>query len=89
MPFWFFPAVLAMAIVVTLVSGIWLMVHLRALASLFAGHGDIVPAPSARRASKRKVWFALAAFTSGLLLTLTILVLQTSGVINEWVVMAD
>lgn len=89
MPLWIFPALLAVAAVVTLVAGIWLLLHLTALARIFAGNADIVPAPSRPRASQRAMRLAIAAFGTGLILTLAILFLTISGLANEWIVMRD
>jgi hypothetical protein len=85
MPLWIFPALLAAAAIVTLVSGIWLLLHLTALARTFAGNADLVPAPSRPRASRRAIRLGLGAFGAGLLVTLVVLVIVVSGLANELV----
>ena len=85
MPLWIFPTVLAVAIVVTMVAGIWLVLHLTAFARMFAGNADIVPSAKRPRASKGAVRFALAAFGGGLLLTLALEILVMTGVANAWI----
>jgi len=85
MPLWVFPMVLAIAIVVTMVAGIWLFLHLTAFARMFAGNADIVASPKQPRASRRAVRIALAAFGGGLLLTLTLEILTMTGVANAWI----
>jgi len=85
MPLWLFPTVLAVAIIVTMVAGIWLMLHLTAFARTFAGHADIVPSPRRSRASQRTVWLVLAAFAAGLMLTLGVEILAMTGVANAWI----
>ncbi len=65
---------LAAATVVTLGAGIWLLLHLTALARTFAGNADVVAARAQPRASRRAVHVALATFGGGLLVTLAVLV---------------
>ena len=85
MPLWMFTAVYGLAIVVTLAAGIWLLLHLTAVARTFAGTADIVPSPKPARASSRSVRRVLAAFGAGLLLTLTMQILAMTGVANAWI----
>jgi hypothetical protein len=85
MPLWVFPTVFALAIVVTLVAGIWLLLHLTAFARTFAGKADIVPSPKPNRAARRTVRRVLAAFAAGLLLTLSMQVLALTGAANAWI----
>lgn len=47
---------------VCLISGIWLALHLTALAAMFHGKADIVASPRRPRASRGTVAGALAAF---------------------------
>ena len=84
MPLWIFPAIYAVVIVATMIAGIWLLLHLTALAHRFAGRFDIVPSPKRPQASRRAVHIALATFAGGLLLTLTMQVLAMTGVANAW-----
>jgi hypothetical protein len=85
MPLWIFTAVYGLAIVVTLAAGIWLLLHLTAVARTFAGKADIVPSPKPPRASRRAVRWAFAAFGAGLALTMTIQILAMTGVANAWI----
>jgi len=85
MPLWLFPTLVAAAVIVTLIAGIWLFLHLTALARTFAGNADIVPSPKPAKASRRKVRVVLAVFALGLLSTLMLQVLALTGVANEWI----
>jgi hypothetical protein len=85
MPLWIFTAVYGLAIVVTLAAGIWLLLHLTAVARTFAGKADIVPSPKPPRTSRRAVRWAFAAFGAGLALTMTIQILAMTGVANAWI----
>lgn len=85
MPLWVFPTVFALAIIVTMVSGIWLLLHLTAFARTFAGNADIVPSPKRNRASPRNVRSVLAVFGLGLVLTLAMQILAMTGAIDAWV----
>ena len=85
MPLWIYSIVYAVAIVATMTSGIWLLLHLTAVARTFAGTADIVPSPKPARASSRSVRRVLAAFGAGLLLTLTMQILAMTGVANAWI----
>ena len=82
MALWMFTAVYGIAIVVTLVAGIWLLLHLTALARTFAGKVDIVPSPKPARASRRAVRRALVAFGAGLAVTMSIQILALTGAAN-------
>jgi len=62
MPLWFFPALLGLCAAISAFSGIWLLLHLQAVASLFSGKADIVPAPSPPRVSRKAVILALVLF---------------------------
>ena len=85
MPLWLFPTIFAVAIIVTLISGIWLLLHLTALARTFSGNADVVPSPKRPHASRTAVRIALIAFTLGLLVTLTMQVLSMTGIANVWI----
>jgi hypothetical protein len=82
MPLWVFPTVYAIAIVVTLAAGIWLLLHLAAVARTFAGKVDIVPSPKPAHVSRRAVRIALAVFAAGLGVTMGIQLLALTGVVN-------
>ena len=84
MPIWLFSAVFAVAVILTLAAGIWLLLHLTALARTAEGNADVVPSPKRPRASPRAVRLALAAFGVGLLATVTMQVLALTGVANAW-----
>jgi len=86
MPLWLFPALLAVSALITLTSGIWLLLHLTALSRNVAGNADVVPSPARPRASRGRVRVLLATFVVATLVTLVILVLVVSGVANEWIV---
>ena len=85
MPLWLFPTLFAVAASATLISGIWLLLHLTALARIFAGKADVVPSPKAPRAPQRAVKLALAVFVLGTALTLTLQILAMTGVANRWI----
>ena len=84
MPLWLFSTIFAVAVIVTLIAGIWLLLHLTALARTVGGTADIVPSPKRPRASRRAVQLAAAAFGVGLLATLTMQILAMTGVANAW-----
>lgn len=83
MPLWLFPALLALCAVVALVAGIWLLLHLQAIATILRGHGDIVPAPSKPRASRTAVWIAFALFNLGWIGSVAIWTFTISGEAND------
>ena len=85
MPLWLFPTLVAVAVIVTLIAGIWLFLHLTALARTFAGTADVLPSPKPAKASRRTVRVVLAVFGLGLLSTLTLQILALTGVANEWI----
>jgi hypothetical protein len=85
MPLWLFPTLVAVSVIVTLIAGIWLILHLAAFARTFAGNADIVPSPKPAKASRRAVRFALATFGLGLASTLTLQILALTGVANAWI----
>ncbi|AKH43062.1 hypothetical protein FHS61_001239 [Altererythrobacter atlanticus] len=65
MPLYVPQILLALAIMMTAVAGIWLLVNARAVARLFRSTGIIEPGPGPRRASRRAVVVALVAFNIG------------------------
>lgn len=83
MPLWFFPALLAFCAVVALLSGLWLFLHLQAVATMARGHADVVPAPSKPRASRRAVWLAFALFNFGWIASVAIWTFALTGEANE------
>jgi hypothetical protein len=84
MPIWLFSAIFAVSVIVTLAAGIWLLLHLTALARSVDGNADVVASPKRPRASRTAVRLALAAFGLGLLATVTMQVLAMTGVANAW-----
>jgi hypothetical protein len=84
MSLWLFFAIYAVSLIVTFSAGIWLLLHLTALARIVEGHADVVPSPKRPRASRRAVRLALAAFGGGLLLTVTMQILAITGVADGW-----
>lgn len=82
MALWMFPVMLGISAVATLVSGIWLALHLTAVTRLFAGHADIVAAPVRPRASRKVVRIWLAVFVIGVATSLAVPVLLIWGIAN-------
>ena len=89
MSLWFFPLLLAFCAVSTLLTGVWLLLHLQALASLFRGHADVVPSPKAPRASRKSVLIALIIFNLGWIASVSIWVLAMSGEANELITSSE
>lgn len=88
MPLWFFPALLGLFAVLSLVSGIWLLLHLPDVARLFRGDrdGEMVPGRTKRRATHGAVWLALILFNAGWIACLVIWVFVIGGDANQVVV---
>jgi hypothetical protein len=84
MPLSLFSAIYAVLLIVTFAAGIWLLLHLTALARIVEGKADVVPSPKRPRASPRAVRLAVAAFGGGLLLIVTMQILAMTGVANGW-----
>lgn len=74
-----FPLLFAFAIIVTLVTGIWLLVHLTSVASLFSGKGDIVPSPRRPRVPRGRVVLVMVLFAAGLAATIGMQILAMSS----------
>ena len=85
MPLWIFSALFAIAIFTTLISGLWLLLHLTAFSQTFAGKADMVPSPKPPRSSQRAVRTGLAIFGAGLLATLAMQILAITGQANAWI----
>lgn len=85
MPLWLFPVLMALFAILSLATGIWLLLHLPDLARVFRGDrtGEIVPGPARRRASRSAVWLALILFNVGWLACLLIWVLVIGGDANQ------
>lgn len=64
MPLWTANLVMAFFAIAALGSGLWLLLNLDAVARLFAGKADVVPAPGKRTAPRGRVWLMLAIFNA-------------------------
>jgi len=84
MPLWFLPALIALFAVVSLVAGIWLLLHLRDVARVFQGDrpGEMVRGPGRRRATPAAVWTALLIFNAGWIACIAIWLFVSSGDAN-------
>ena len=84
MPLWFFPALMGLLATISLVAGIWLLLHLRDVAAVFAGReeGEFVRGPGRRRASKSRVLFAIIVFNAGWIACLLFLIFVIGGDAN-------
>lgn len=82
MPLEFFPIALFVAIIVTFGAMIYLLLHLRAVAELFRGAGQITPGPG-RHTSRRAIILALVLFTLGGMSSIAIWWTAWSGEANE------
>lgn len=60
-------------------AGIWLILHLQALASVFSGRADVVPSPKRPRASRRAVWIAFGVFNAGWIASFAIYFIAMNG----------
>lgn len=87
MPLWFLPALLALFAVVSMVAGIWLLLHLRDVARVFRGdgEGEMVRGPGRRRASPGAVWTALLVFNIGWIACILIWIFVMGGDANTLV----
>lgn len=79
----FFPFALGIAILITFAAMIFLLLNLRAVASLLRGVGGIAPGPGKRMASRRAILIALVAFNLGWMASVAIWWTVWSGVANE------
>ncbi len=82
MPLWFFPVLLVTCAVISLISAIYLFLHLQAVARIFRGTADIVPAPVGRRASRKSIFLALTLFNFGWIASILIWIFALSGGAN-------
>ena len=83
MPLWVIPLIFVFFIVLCLAAGIWLLLHMTAVASVFRGKADLVPSPKSRRATRKQVFIALALFAVGLVGVLAMQVGTMEGVSND------
>lgn len=65
MPLWIPQVLLALLILLTAATGIWLLINLRSVARLFRSTGEIEPGPGPRPAAKSTVVAMLVAFNVG------------------------
>lgn len=81
MPLWFLPALIALFAIVSLVAGIWLLLHLRDVARVFRGDraGEMVRGPGKRRASSTAVWTMLMLFNAAWVACIVIWVFVLRG----------
>ncbi|HEV7314055.1 hypothetical protein [Sphingopyxis sp.] len=84
MPLWFFPSLMGILATLSLLAAIWLVIHLRDVASLFSSDtsSDIVRGPGRRRASRARVWFVLFIFNTGWIASLLIWIFVIGGYAN-------
>lgn len=69
----------ALAVIATIVSGIWLLLHLTAVTRTLAGNTGIAPSPKRARAMPGAVRGILAIFSVGLIATLSLMILVITG----------
>ena len=72
-------ALFAACIVICMGSGIWIMLHLNAVAKLFRGKADLAPSPHPAPHSAGKVWIILAVFVLSLAGTIGLQIIANIG----------
>ncbi|WP_237700737.1 hypothetical protein [Citromicrobium sp. JLT1363] len=67
MPLWLFPTLMGALATISLVAGIWLLLHLPDVARIFRGrrNGEFVRSSGKKFASPGAVWLALILFNGG------------------------
>ena len=75
---WLLPLLVIVTAVVTMLSGVWLLLHLTALVRMLADKTDLVPAKAFPRVPRRAVRTALGVFLGGTATTLAIVVLAAT-----------
>ena len=85
MPLWFFPALLGALATISLIAGIWLLLHLPDVARVFSGSRptEFVRNSGRKAASRGAVWIALILFNGGWIACLLLYVFVMSGDANE------
>ena len=83
MSLWTANLIMAIFVIATLASGIWLLLNLDAVARLFRGVGDVVATPGRRTASRGRTWLMLAIFNIGWIACVLIWVYVMSGDANQ------
>ena len=77
------PILFALAIIVTVVSGLWLMLNARSLAALFRSRDAIAVGPGRPRRSRRAVIVALILFNLGWISAVALQWASWEGATNE------
>lgn len=72
MPLWSVQIIVAFFAVMSLLSGIWLLLNLRAVARTFRGTADLEPGPGPRGPSRGAVWTAFILFNIGWIASIAI-----------------
>jgi hypothetical protein len=75
---WLLPLLVIVTALVTMLSGVWLLLHLTALVRMLADRTDLVPAKAFPRVPRRAVRTALGVFLGGTATTLAIVVLAAT-----------
>lgn len=84
MPIWFFPALLALSAIVSLGSGLWLLLHMPDVARVFGGRreGELMSGRAKARASRSAVWIGLILFNAGWIACVLLWIFVISGGAN-------
>lgn len=75
---WLLPLLVIVTALVTMLSGVWLLLHPTALVRMLADKTDLVPAKAFPRVPRRAVRTALGVFLGGTATTLAIVVLAAT-----------
>lgn len=65
MPIGVFAALLGLAVLLTIGSALYLLIHARAVAALFSKPGNEVEPGPGRRAPRGRLWLAILVFSAG------------------------
>ena len=83
MPLWVANLIMAFFTIAALGLGIWLLLHIDAIARLFAGKGDMVAAPGKRSASRGQTVAMLVLFNLAWIACVLIWIYVIGGEANE------
>ncbi len=84
MPLGIFPALLVLAVIVTLASAYYLLINARSVASVFRkSSNEIAPGPGVRTISRGRVHLFLGLFTLGTIASIALWTLVLTGAGNE------
>ncbi|MEL7730700.1 hypothetical protein AAG612_14310 [Citromicrobium bathyomarinum] len=85
MPLWLLPALMGALAVISLIAGIWLLLHLPDVARIFSskGPGGIVRSSARKSASRGAVWLALILFNGGWIACVLLWIFVMSGDANS------